>query len=84
MDAAFLTDKVAARLKAIAEAKAADRSDLTGALNVSDHQLDRIMRGQAPLTVFQLFMAARALGVLTSVILGELNYDEAPARKPEM
>ena len=83
MDAAFLTGKVAARLGAIAAAKSVDRSALISALEVSENQLDRIMRGQAPLSVFQLAKAAKALDVLSSVILGELNYDEAPLRKPD-
>lgn len=79
-DVVTINARVSQRLAALTASKLVKTSEMAEAMGIDENHLGRIFRGVTPPTVAQLVKAADKLGVLVSVIVGELRFDEAPQK----
>jgi len=69
---------ISQRLNALATTNHKSPTEMARGIGVTEGRIQRIYRGTAGLTAAQLVLAARVLGVNSSVITGEIRYSAGP------
>lgn len=80
MDAARINSDIRRRFVALVASAGRPTSDLAEAMGIDEKRLRRILDGRNPLSAAEIVLAARHLGVITSVITGEIKYDHPAAK----
>ena len=81
-DVVAINARVSLRLSALTVSQGVSTADMAQAMGIDEPHLLRIFRGVTPPTVAQLVKAAEKLGLLVSVITGDLRYEDAPPKRP--
>lgn len=79
-DIVTINARVSQRLAALTATKLVKTGEMAEAMGIDENHLGRIFRGVTPPTVAQLVKAADKLGVLVSVVVGDLRFDETPVK----
>lgn len=79
-DAVTINARVCQRLAALTASKGIATPEMAEAIGVTEPQLGRIFRGVSVPTVAQIVLAAAKLGVLVSVVVGDVRFDEATVK----
>lgn len=80
MTAAQINSKITNRLAALVTSDGRPVSDFAEALGIDKAKAAKLLAGRNPLSASDLVLAASYLGVIASVITGEVRFDDPAAR----